>query len=158
MSRRTLSANVNGAERTFAIEDRTLLLEALRDAGLTGAKLSCDMEVCGACTVLVDGLPHSACTTLAAEAEGRRVTTVEGLARDGELTPVQRAFLEHSAFQCGFCTPGMILTATALLDGNCEPTREEVVHWMDGSICRCTGYESIVEAVLRAAELKRGGA
>jgi aerobic carbon-monoxide dehydrogenase small subunit len=150
-----LEATINGQALALEVEERTLLLEALRARGLTGAKLSCDMEVCGACTVLVDGLPHSACTTLAAEVEGRRVTTVEGLARGAKLTAVQRAFLECSAFQCGFCTPGMVLTATALLDERPDPTREEVIHWMDGSICRCTGYGSIVEAVLRAAELLR---
>jgi carbon-monoxide dehydrogenase small subunit len=157
MRARTIRALVNGADRALVIEDRTLLIDALRDAGLTGTKLSCDVEVCGACTVLLDGLPHSACTTLAAEAEGRDVTTIEGLARNGVLTDVQEAFLECSAFQCGFCTPGMILSATALLEQQPDPDREQVLHWMEGNICRCTGYASIVEAVQRVAERRGRG-
>ncbi len=157
MSGRTIRARVNGTDRAFVVEDRTLLIDALRDSGLTGTKLSCDMEVCGACTVLVDGLPYSACTTLAAEAEGRELTTIEGLARDGELTGVQEAFIECSAFQCGFCTPGMILSATALLAEQPDPDREQVLHWMAGNICRCTGYASIVEAVQMAAERQGKG-
>jgi carbon-monoxide dehydrogenase small subunit len=112
------------------------------------------MEVCGACTVQLDGLPVSACTTLAAELDGRSVETVESLgAHEDDLHPVQRAFLERSALQCGFCTPGMIMTAKALLEHNPDPTREDVVHWLEGSICRCTGYEPIVDAILDAAEL-----
>ncbi len=155
MARRTLEVELNGQRRQVDIEDRTLLLDLLRDLGLTGAKPSCEMEVCGSCTVLLDGLPVSACTTLAAEARGRSIETIEGLAKDGGLHPLQEAFLEHFAFQCGYCTPGMILTAKALLDENPAPSREEVLHWMEGSICRCTGYESIVNAVLAAAERMR---
>jgi aerobic-type carbon monoxide dehydrogenase small subunit (CoxS/CutS family) len=149
---RTLTLTLNGSERTLQAEDRTLLLDLLRESGLTGAKPSCEMEVCGACTVLVDGLPFSACTTLAAEAEGRRVDTIEGLAAEGTLHPIQQAFLERFSFQCGFCTPGMILAAKSLLERERRPSRERIVHWMDGNICRCTGYESIVEAIQLAAE------
>ncbi len=155
MARRTLEVVLNGQRRQVEIEDRTLLLDLLRDLGLTGAKPSCEMEVCGSCTVLLDGHPVSACTTLAAETQGRSIETIEGLAREGALHPLQEAFLEHFAFQCGYCTPGMILTAKALLDENPAPSHEEVLHWMEGSICRCTGYESIVNAVLAAAERMR---
>ncbi|HET8528438.1 MAG TPA: (2Fe-2S)-binding protein [Gaiellaceae bacterium] len=149
---------INGRERTLEVDNAALLLDVLRDLGLTGAKPSCEMEVCGACTVQLDGLPVSACTTLAVELDGRTVETVEGLARsDDALHPVQQAFLARSAFQCGFCTPGMIMSAKALLEANPSPSRDEVVHWLEGSICRCTGYESIVEAVLEAAEAMRDG-
>jgi len=154
--RRVLACRINGQPRRGEVEDRTLLLDFVRDLGMTGAKPSCEMEVCGACTVLLDGLPVSACTTLAAEAQGRAVETIEGLARDGALDPLQEAFLEHFAFQCGYCTPGMILTAHALLRENPSPSREEVLHWMEGNICRCTGYDTIVKAVLAAAERKMG--
>jgi len=155
VARRTLEVVLNGQRRQVEIEDRTLLLDLLRDLGLTGAKPSCEMEVCGSCTVLLDGHPVSACTTLAAEARGGSIETIEGLAREGGLHPLQEAFLEHFAFQCGYCTPGMILTAKALLDEHPAPSHEEVLHWMEGSICRCTGYESIVNAVLAAAERMR---
>jgi carbon-monoxide dehydrogenase small subunit len=145
---------INGREHSLELDSATLLLDLLRDLGLTGAKASCEMEVCGACTVQLDGLPVSACTTLAAELDGRSVETVESLgAHEDDLHPVQRAFLERSALQCGFCTPGMIMTAKALLEHNPDPTREDVVHWLEGSICRCTGYEPIVDAILDAAEL-----
>jgi carbon-monoxide dehydrogenase small subunit len=151
---RTVHCRLNGVERSIEINDSTLLLDALRGLGLTGAKPSCELEVCGACTVLLDGLPVSACTTLAAEAEGREVRTVEGLARDGRLSAVQQAFIDHFGFQCGYCTPGMILAAEALLDHHPHPTRAEILHWMDGNICRCTGYESIVDAILAAAGVR----
>src|SRR4051812_36781318 len=144
---------INGSERRLEIEPSTLLLDLLRDRGLTGAKPSCEMEVCGACTVQLDGLPVSACTTLAVEIDGRSVETIEFLGtREEDLHPVQRAFLDRSALQCGFCTPGMVMTAKALLEHNPRPSREEVVHWLEGSICRCTGYAEIVDAVLDAAE------
>ena len=149
----TITGRINGREQTLCVDNATLLLDLLRDLGLTGAKPSCEMEVCGACTVQLDGLPVSACTTLAAELDGRSVETVEHLgATEEDLHPVQRAFLERSALQCGFCTPGMIMTAKALLEQQPDPTREDVAHWLEGSICRCTGYESIVDAVLDAAE------
>jgi aerobic carbon-monoxide dehydrogenase small subunit len=134
-----------GAEETLA--------EVLRNTlNLNGTKVSCEVQVCGACTVLVDGLPVSACTYLAYEARGKRVTTIEGLERpDGTLHPIQQAFIDDFAFQCGFCTPGMIMSAKALLDENPQPTREEIIHHMDGNICRCTGYVPIVAAIERAA-------
>jgi aerobic carbon-monoxide dehydrogenase small subunit len=152
-----ITGTINGRERSLEVDNATLLLDLLRDLGLTGAKPSCEMEVCGACTVQLDGLPVSACTTLAVELDGRTVETVEGLAQSADaLHPVQEAFLKQSAFQCGFCTPGMIMSAKALLEANPPPSRDDVVHWLEGSICRCTGYESIVDAVLDAAEAIRG--
>jgi aerobic-type carbon monoxide dehydrogenase small subunit (CoxS/CutS family) len=148
-----VTTTINGHERVLEVEPPTLLLDLLRDLGYTGAKPSCEMEVCGACTVQLDGLPVSACTTLAIELDGRAVETDEGLAQSEDaLHPVQQAFLKHSAFQCGFCTPGMIMSAKALLEANPSPSRDEVVHWLEGSICRCTGYEPIVDAVLEAAQ------
>jgi aerobic-type carbon monoxide dehydrogenase small subunit (CoxS/CutS family) len=129
-----------------------LLLEMVRGLGLVGAKLSCDMEVCGACTMLLDGRPVSACTTLALEADGRTLETIEGLADGMKLHPLQQAFIDKFAFQCGYCTPGMIMTAKALLDARPRPEAAEVRHWMEGNICRCTGYATIVEAVLEASE------
>jgi aerobic carbon-monoxide dehydrogenase small subunit len=153
-----ISGTINGREHTLEVDNATLLLDLLRDLGLTGAKPSCEMEVCGACTVQLDGLPVSACTTLAIELDGRTVETVEGLGVSEEnLHPVQQAFIERSAFQCGFCTPGMVMTAKALLEENPAPSRDEVVHWLEGSICRCTGYEPIVDAVLDAAEAMARG-
>jgi aerobic carbon-monoxide dehydrogenase small subunit len=149
----TITGRINGREQTLRVDNATLLLDLLRDRGLTGAKPSCEMEVCGTCTVQLDGQPVSACTTLAVELDGRSVETVEQLgATEEDLHPVQRAFLDRSALQCGFCTPGMVMTAKALLEQQPDPTREEVAHWLEGSICRCTGYESIVDAVLDAAE------
>jgi len=149
---------INGREHTFEVDNSLLLLDLLRDLGLTGAKPSCEMEVCGACTVQLDGLPVSSCSTLAIEFDGRTLETIEGLGVSEEsLHPVQQAFLKHSAFQCGFCTPGMVMTAKALLEANAAPSREDVVHWLEGSICRCTGYEPIVDAVLDAAEAMARG-
>jgi carbon-monoxide dehydrogenase small subunit len=148
----TVTGRNNGRELTLQVENATLLLDLLRDMGLTGAKPSCEMEVCGACTVQLDGLPVSACTTLAVELDGRSVETVEHLDADGSLHAIQQAFLDQSALQCGFCTPGMVMTVKALLEENPRPTRAEVVHWLEGSICRCTGYEPIVDAALAAAE------
>jgi len=146
-----LTVTVNDRPRALRIEPRETLAEVLRDRlGLTGTKISCDAQVCGACTVLVDGLAVSACTYLAADADGRTVRTVEGLARDGELTPLQQAFIDRAAFQCGFCTSGMLMAATALLDDNPAPSRDEVVHGLEGNLCRCTGYAPIVDAVLDA--------
>jgi aerobic carbon-monoxide dehydrogenase small subunit len=151
-----ITGSINGREHVLEVGNSLLLLDLLRDLGLTGAKPSCEMEVCGACTVQLDGLPVSACTTLAIELDGRNVETVEGLAQSVDaLHPVQQAFLTQSAFQCGFCTPGMIMSAKALLEANPSPSRDDVVHWLEGSICRCTGYEPIVDAVLEAAEAMR---
>jgi aerobic-type carbon monoxide dehydrogenase small subunit (CoxS/CutS family) len=149
----TVTGRINGREQTLRVENADLLLDVLRDLGLTGAKPSCEMEVCGACTVQLDGLPVSACTTLAIELDGRSVETIESLGTQRErLHPVQTAFLKHSALQCGFCTPGMVMTAKALLEHEPRPTRAQVIHWLEGSICRCTGYETIVDAILDAAE------
>ena len=139
---------VNGAPRALAVEPRDLLIDVLRERlGLRGVKRSCDVEVCGACTVLVDGVPVSSCTTLAVEVDGRHVLTVEGLARDGVLDPVQQAFVAHGALQCGFCTPGMLLAVTALL-AECPGADEAAVrHYLRGNLCRCTGYVKILDAV-----------
>lgn len=146
---------VNGRARDLAVPPHALLLDVLRDdLDLKGAKRSCDSQVCGACTVLVDGLAVSACTYLAVEADGRSILTVEGLAEGESLHPVQRAFVDAGAVQCGFCTPGMLLTTRALLDENPAPTREDVVHYLRGSLCRCTGYRKIVEAILAAARAR----
>jgi aerobic carbon-monoxide dehydrogenase small subunit len=148
-----LKFQLNGKAVEVECEAEETLAEVLRERlNLTGTKLSCEVQVCGACTVLVDGLPVSSCTLLAYEARGKNVVTIEGLAKpDGTLHPIQQAFIDEFAFQCGFCTPGMILTAKALLDENPKPSREEIVHYMDGNICRCTGYVSIVAAIQRAA-------
>ncbi len=149
-----LQFNLNGKPVEIECEAEETLAEVLRNQlNLTGTKLSCEVEVCGACTVLIDSLPVSACTTLAYEARGKNVTSIEGLDRpDGTLHPLQQAFIDEFAFQCGFCTPGMIMSAKALLDANPKPTRAEIIHHMDGNICRCTGYVSIVNAIQRAAE------
>lgn len=152
-----LTVAVNGDDRLIRIEPRETLAEVLRDRlGLTGTKVSCDAQVCGACTVLVDGLTVSACTYLAVDADGRAVRTVEGLAQDGRLHPVQQAFLDHAGFQCGFCTPGMLMAATALLEDEPNPTRETVIHALEGNLCRCTGYAQIIDAVLAAAGVAAG--
>lgn len=148
-----LSCTVNGRGVLLRIEPRETLADVLRDRmGLTGTKVSCDAQVCGACTVLVDGLAVSSCTMLAIEAGHREVRTVEGLARGAVLSPLQQAFIDHAAFQCGFCTSGMLMAATALIEENPHPTRDEVVHGLEGNICRCTGYAPIVAAVLAATE------
>jgi len=147
-----VSLVVNERAHRLRIEPRESLAEVLRDRlALTGTKVSCDAQVCGACTVLVDGLAVSACTYLAADADGRSVRTVEGLARGGRLSPLQQAFIDHAAFQCGFCTAGMLMAATALLEEVPHPTREQVVAGLEGNLCRCTGYAPIVDAVLAAA-------
>jgi len=153
-----ISLKVNGKEHEVNVEPRETLLEVIRNRlGLTGTKLSCDMEVCGACTVLLDGKPVSSCTTLAFEARGKEVMTIEGLASDGKLHPLQEAFLEKGGLQCGFCTPGMILTAKTLLEENPDPTEEEIKEYMHGNLCRCTGYQMIVESIMAASEKMREG-
>jgi carbon-monoxide dehydrogenase small subunit len=142
---------VNGESRSLEVEGRTLLVHALRDGlGLTGAHIGCDTSQCGACTVLLDGRAVKSCTMLAPQAEGREITTIEGLSRDGEMHPLQRAFVEHHGLQCGFCTPGVILTAADLLSRDASPSDEEIRHALRGNLCRCTGYQGIVESV-RAA-------
>jgi carbon-monoxide dehydrogenase small subunit len=139
---------VNGEERGLEIEGRTLLVHALRDGlGLTGAHIGCDTSQCGACTVLLDGRAVKSCTMLAQQAEGHEVTTIEGLGQDGELHPIQRAFVEHHGLQCGFCTPGFILTTADLLSRNGSPSDEEIRHALRGNLCRCSGYQGIVESI-----------
>jgi aerobic carbon-monoxide dehydrogenase small subunit len=148
-----LSFQLNGKSVEVACEAQETLAEVLRERlNLTGTKISCEVQVCGACTVLVDRLPVSSCTALAYEVRGKNVLTIEGLERaDGTLDPIQQAFIDEFAFQCGFCTPGMIMSAKALLDENPRPTEDEIIHHMDGNICRCTGYVPIVKAIQRAS-------
>jgi carbon-monoxide dehydrogenase small subunit len=148
-----LGMHVNGRRVEVRVEPRETLLDVLRNRlGLTGTKRSCDMEVCGACTVLLDGAMVSACTLLAYEAREREVLTIEGLADGERLHPIQESFIEHGGLQCGFCTPGMIMASRALLEENPRPTVAEVTHFLRGNICRCTGYKKIVESILAAAE------
>jgi aerobic-type carbon monoxide dehydrogenase small subunit (CoxS/CutS family) len=143
---------VNGRDTRLDIEPRETIAFVLRERmGLTGAKVSCDAQVCGACTVLVNGRSVSGCTYLAIDADEASVETVEGLATNGVLTPVQQSFIDCGAFQCGYCTPGMIMAATELLRDNPRPSRTEVIQHLEGNICRCTGYEPIVSAVLHAS-------
>ena len=144
-----LACSVNGEAVVREVDPQELLLDFLRDSlGLTGAKRSCDVQVCGACTVLVDGLPVSSCCYLAADANGREVTTIEGLAETAEFARLEEAFTAHAALQCGFCTPGMLLTVSSLLEhGELSADEEDIKQRLDGNICRCTGYRGIVEAV-----------
>jgi carbon-monoxide dehydrogenase small subunit len=151
-----LTLHVNGEPRSLEVDGRTLLVHALRDGlGLTGAHVGCDTSQCGACTVLVDGRAVKSCTVLAAQAAGTEITTIEGLARDEELHPVQRAFVEHHGLQCGYCTPGVILTSVDLLGRDPDPTDETVRHALRGNLCRCTGYQTVVQSVLAAGALMR---
>ena len=146
--RRPIAFTLNGGACSVEVEPRELLIDVLRDRlRLPGTKRSCDVEVCGACTVLVEGLPVSSCTTLAVEVAGREVLTIEGLARDGVLDPVQQAFIDHGGFQCGFCTPGMILAVKALFTLHPSPDDAQIRHVMRGNLCRCTGYVKILEAI-----------
>lgn len=148
-----LRFQLNGRPVEIEVEPGRRLLDLLReDLGLIGTKEGCGEGECGACTVLVDGKPRLACLTLAVQVEGKHVLTVEGLAQRGQLHPLQQAFVETAGVQCGFCTPGFLMAAYALLLENPHPTREEVREWLSGNLCRCTGYEQIVEAVLLAAE------
>ncbi len=148
-----LQFTLNGKPCELECAAADTLAEVLRNQlNLNGTKVSCEVQVCGACTVLVDALPVSACTYLAYEARGKNETTVAGLEKpDGTLHPIQQAFIDEFAFQCGYCTPGMIMSAKALLDDNPKPTRDQIIHHMDGNICRCTGYKPIVAAIERAA-------
>jgi len=152
MSRRLLSIVVNGRHREDAVADEALLVDYLRaTAGLTGTKQGCDGGECGACTVLVDGLPRLACLTLAASCAGARVETIEGLAQAGRMNRLQQAFHEHLGTQCGFCTPGMIMSAEALLRRNPAPSEAEIREALSGNLCRCTGYVKIIESVRAAS-------
>ena len=150
---RQVSMTVNGKPVSGTVEGRTLLVEFLRgDLGLTGTHVGCDTSQCGACVVHMDGQPVKACTTFAFEAEGAEVTTIEGIAGpDGTLSAVQAAFKEHHGLQCGFCTPGMVMSATALLAETPKPTVDQIRDYLEGNICRCTGYHNIVKAVLAAS-------
>jgi aerobic carbon-monoxide dehydrogenase small subunit len=147
-----VSLTVNGERREAEVEPRQLLVYLLRDGlGLKGTNVGCDTSSCGACTVLLDGESVKSCTALAAQADGCEVTTIEGLARDGELHPVQQAFHEAHALQCGYCTPGFVMAAVSLLKENPDPTEEEIREGLEGNLCRCTGYHNIVRAVQAAA-------
>jgi aerobic carbon-monoxide dehydrogenase small subunit len=149
----SVAITVNGRSVELEVPPHALLLDVLRNRlGLKGAKRSCDIQVCGACTVLVDGAPVSACTYLAVEAAGRQILTVEGLADGDALHRLQTAFIEHGAVQCGFCTAGMLLSAAALLAEDPTPTREGIVHYLRGNLCRCTGYQKIIEAIAACAD------
>jgi carbon-monoxide dehydrogenase small subunit len=149
----TITLRLNGKSVTAAVEARTLLVELLRDRlGLTGTHVGCDTSQCGACTVHVDGRSVKSCTMLALEADGREVTSIEGLASDGELHPMQRAFHEQHALQCGFCTPGMVMSAADLVRRRPDASEKEIREWLEGNLCRCTGYHNIVKAVQAAAK------
>jgi len=150
--KRVIRLQVNGDEVEVAVEPSTLLLDVLRDSlGLTGARRGCETSYCGACTVLIDGRVAHSCAILAVLAGERKITTVEGLAQDGKLDPLQESFIEHNGFQCGYCTPGMILAAKALLMENPDVTEADVRRAIDGNLCRCTGYQKIVAAIMGGA-------
>ena len=156
-SRVDIAITVNRRLYRLRVPPNRVVADLLReDLLLTGCKIGCDQAVCGACTVLVDGLPATACTTFAFELDGTALTTIEGLSEGGALHPIQRAFLEHSGFQCGFCTPGMILSVKALLDHHRDPDEMTIRQWLGANICRCTGYQMIVEAVRAAAKAMAG--
>jgi carbon-monoxide dehydrogenase small subunit len=150
-----VTLTVNGVEHQLEVEPRLLLVYALRDnLGLTGTHVGCDTSNCGACTIHLDGKAVKSCTVLAVQADGAQVTTIEGMASDGELHPLQEAFWSDHGLQCGYCTPGMIMAAAGLLAENPNPTEEEVRHGLEGNLCRCTGYHNIVKAVLDASKVK----
>jgi carbon-monoxide dehydrogenase small subunit len=150
--KKAINLNVNGVGRTDEVEPRLLLVHYLRDVlGLTGTHVGCETSLCGACTVMLDGQAVKSCTVFAVQADGSEVKTIEGFAINGELHPVQEGVWEKHGLQCGYCTPGMIVTAAQLLDRNSSPSREEICHGLDGNLCRCTGYQNIIEAVEYAA-------
>ena len=152
----TINVTVNGSSHTNTVEPRLLLVHYLRDVlRLTGTHVGCDTSQCGACTVLVDGLAVKSCTLLAVQADGSSITTIEGLAQDGELHPIQEGFWEEHGLQCGFCTPGMIMTLYQALERNPDPTEQEIRHSIAGNLCRCTGYHNIVKAAQYAAKKMR---
>jgi carbon-monoxide dehydrogenase small subunit len=156
MSKIHVTTTVNGDPAEFLTDPGATLLDALRDElGLTGSKEGCGSGDCGACSILVDGRLVCSCLVLAAEAEGHRIETIEGLAQGGELHPLQQKFLEHAALQCGFCTPGLLVASKALLDTNPDPSEEEARYWLAGNLCRCTGYDKVIRAVLDAAAVLR---
>jgi aerobic carbon-monoxide dehydrogenase small subunit len=152
----TVSMTVNGKAVSGNVEGRTLLVQFLRDQlALTGTHIGCDTSQCGACVVHVDGKSVKSCTMLAVQANGAKVTTIEGLAKNGELHPMQAAFREHHGLQCGFCTPGMVMSAVDLASRNANPSEQDVREWLEGNICRCTGYHNIVKAVQAGAKAMR---
>ena len=154
-----ITVTVNGVERTTDVEPRMLLVHLIREElGLTGTHIGCDTSGCGACTVLLDGTPVKSCTMFGVQADGRSLTTVEGLAQNGDLHPVQAAFKEQHGLQCGFCTPGMMLVGAALLEDNPMPSEDDVRVAISGNICRCTGYMNIVKAIQAAAQARSGAA
>ena len=158
MSTRHVSVTINGQALEADVEPRLLLVHLLRDTFmLTGTHVGCDTSNCGACTVMVDGRSAKSCTMLAAQADGATITTIEGMADGEKLHPMQAAFKEHHGLQCGFCTPGMIMSATDLCARNPDPSEHDVRHWLEGNLCRCTGYHNIVKAVRAGATGMRGG-
>jgi len=151
--KQAISINVNGVDHKAEVEPRLLLVHYLRDVlELTGTHVGCETSICGACTVFVDGQAVKSCTMFAVQAEGANITTIEGLAANGDLHPMQQGFWEQHGLQCGYCTPGMIMAATQLIDRNPNPSRDEIRHGLEGNLCRCTGYQHIVEAVEYAAK------
>ena len=154
----TVSMTVNGKMVSGSVEPRTLLVQFLREGlGLTGTHVGCDTSQCGACVVHVDGNSVKSCTMLAVQAEGAQVTTIEGLAKDDVLHPMQAAFREHHGLQCGFCTPGMVMSAVDLANKVKSPNEEQIRHWLEGNLCRCTGYHNIVKAIKAGATAMQGG-
>ena len=154
-----VTITVNGVKQTRNVESRALLANFLRDdLGLTGTHIGCDTSQCGCCTVTLDGRSVKSCSVLAVQANGGKVTTIEGLAKNGKLHPVQRAFAECHGLQCGFCTPGMIMATVGMLKDNPNPTEDQIIHGLEGNLCRCTGYINIIKAVKKSAKLLRGKA
>jgi aerobic carbon-monoxide dehydrogenase small subunit len=150
--KQAISINVNGVDHAAEVEPRLLLVHYLRDVlGLTGTHVGCETSICGACTILLDGQAVKSCTILAVQADGGNVTTIEGFATNGDLHPVQEGFWEKHGLQCGYCTPGMIVAASQIIDRNPNPSRDQIRHGLEGNLCRCTGYQHIVEAVEYAA-------
>ncbi|MCZ6873689.1 MAG: (2Fe-2S)-binding protein [bacterium] len=152
-----ISMRVNGQQHTLEVPVQRLLIDCLRyDLGLTGCKEGCSVGVCGACTVLMDGEMTSSCLVLAVRADGTEIVTIEGMAEDDRLHPIQQSFIDYGGFQCGICTPGMIMAAKSLLDANPNPTEDEIKDWMMGNLCRCTGYYKIIESIQAAATTMQG--
>ena len=151
--KKAIKMSVNDVNYQHEVEPRLLLVHYLRDVlGLTGTHIGCETSLCGACTIIVDGQAVKSCTLLAVQADGAKVTTIEGLAKNGDLHPMQQGFWEHHGLQCGYCTPGMIMAASQIIDRNANPSRQEIRHGLEGNLCRCTGYQHIVEAVEHAAK------
>jgi carbon-monoxide dehydrogenase small subunit len=159
MSKYHVTTTINGEPVEYLCEAQQTMLDVLRDElGLTGSKEGCSSGDCGACSIIVDGNVMCSCLVLGVEAEGKSITTIEGIAEGDHLHPIQQKFLEHAALQCGFCTPGLIVAAKALLDVNLNPTEEETRYWLAGNLCRCTGYDKVIRAVLDAAAVMRAEA